>query len=277
MDQKLPKRLAGGSLFKEPLLVHFFLISILIATALPLYHALFIHPLFSQLLIKDKEEDAISIAKHLSSDIELKAGELEEASLPVAAFQKAVKQGNEFGLVKLKVYSKTGAVLFSTDSREVGEIHKGVHFQEVLAKGKVQTKVVQEGMKSLEGKTVHLDVVETYVPFVKDGHFLGAFEIYYDISERKDQLHNLLLRSFGLLVGLAACFMAITIVVLYKANKNIVERRRAEKALHDAHDTLERKVQERTQELLRVNEQLQAEIEDRKRAERKMTESKAKL
>jgi hypothetical protein len=202
VDQKTLKRIVEIGFFKQAMLRHFFLISIGIALAMPLYHAFFIHPLFRDLLIEDKEYDAISIAKHLASDIVLEEGGMGNASLPIVSYQEAVRKGNEFGLTKLKVFSNIGEVIFSTDPLDVGEIHKGVHFQEVLAKGNVHTNVLKKGTKSLEGKTVQLDLVETYVPLIKDGNFLGAFEIYYDVTRRTDQLSSLLHRSFGLLVGL---------------------------------------------------------------------------
>jgi two-component system, NtrC family, sensor kinase len=71
--------------------------------------------------------------------------------------------------------------------------------------------------------------------------------------------------------------MAIIIAVLHKGNQNIVERQRAEKALQDAHGTLEIKVQERTQELLSVNEQLKVEVKEREESEKRVSESKALL
>ena len=59
------------------------------------------------------------------------------------------------------------------------------------------------------------------------------------------------------------------------SNKELLARiqamdriRRAERALQRAHDELEKRVQERTAELVTVNEQLQQEVEERKRAEK---------
>ena len=49
--------------------------------------------------------------------------------------------------------------------------------------------------------------------------------------------------------------------------RDITERKQAEAMLQEAHDELERKVEERTATLLVTNQQLQREIEDRKRAE----------
>ncbi|MFQ5869002.1 MAG: PAS domain S-box protein, partial [Candidatus Zixiibacteriota bacterium] len=49
--------------------------------------------------------------------------------------------------------------------------------------------------------------------------------------------------------------------------RDITERKKAEEALRKAHDELEIRVQERTAELVRANEDLQAEIAERKRVE----------
>jgi signal transduction histidine kinase/DNA-binding NarL/FixJ family response regulator len=55
------------------------------------------------------------------------------------------------------------------------------------------------------------------------------------------------------------------------------ERQRAEEALRTAHDELERRVQERTAELAKANEALQAEITERKRAEEELKELLGKI
>lgn len=54
-------------------------------------------------------------------------------------------------------------------------------------------------------------------------------------------------------------------------------RREAEAALREAHDELERKVEERTAELQEANAALKEEIEERKRAERALRESQERL
>jgi len=55
--------------------------------------------------------------------------------------------------------------------------------------------------------------------------------------------------------------------------REIQERRRAQRALHRAYDEVETMVRARTAELARTNEQLQAEIVERKRAEEKLRRS----
>ena len=267
------------SVFKERPVRNFLFISVAFAVSLPLYYHLFVHPSLRAILTKDKAEEALGIAEHLSSQIKPESGKLERDSLPVVSLQEAVQEGNEFGLRKIRVFSSTGEVLFSSDAGEIGTLNEERYLQEVLEPGKFRVNVVKRGIKSLDGEVVSLDLVEAYVPLVRDGRSLGAFEVYYDITQAESQMNKLLAGSFGLIVAMAVCFLALVMAVLYKANEKTVKRQQAEReeAHQEAHKALEERVQERTQKLVRTNDQLQVEVKQRKEAEERTAESGAFL
>ncbi len=99
---------------------------------------------------------------------------------------------NAYELNKLKVFSRSGETIFSTDSEDIGKVNHKKYFHEIVANGNIHAEVVQKGTESLEGQKVTADVVETYVPRMTGDTFLGALEIYYDIMDRTKQFGSLL-------------------------------------------------------------------------------------
>jgi len=95
----------------------------------------------------------------------------------------------------------------------------------------------------------------------------GAPTIYFENRYRcKDGSYNWLAWSIAPLAEEG---------LVYAVGRDITGRRRAEEALQRAHDELERRVEERTAELIVANKQLKVEIEERKQAEETLRESEA--
>ncbi len=85
------------------------------------------------------------------------------------------------------------------------------------------------------------------------------------------RLHDVLINkgTFRNTDGAVAGLVGVTI--------DITERKKAEEALQAAHDDLERRVEQRTAELARANEELKLEIAERERAEEALRESRERL
>ena len=207
------------------------IVSSIIAIALPICVIMFIYPSFNKQLTKNVESEAVSIARHLSSMIMADLAELSPDTLSNKILYDIKGPIKDFGLMKLKIFSKSGEIIFSTDSKDVGVVNKEKYFHNIVAKGKTYTEVVKKDTKSLEYQIVKADVIETYVPIIKDDTFIGAFEIYYNISERQERLDNLLFRSSVVLIILATSLFGVILTVLFKAAKNIIEREKAELTL----------------------------------------------
>jgi hypothetical protein len=58
------------------------------------------------------------------------------------------------------------------------------------------------------------DVEETYVPIIKNNNFVGAFEIYYDITAEKERLDKLLTTTAVALFILEFSLIGAVIIVL---------------------------------------------------------------
>jgi hypothetical protein len=68
---------------------------------------------------------------------------------------------------------------------------------------------------------------------VKDGVFLGAFEIYYDITEKKPNLERWLLISFVIVIILALTVLILSALNVVKEKRRFIERKRTRYLLMD--------------------------------------------
>jgi len=222
--KKLRQNIPWASDFSRNLLI----VSILIVILLPAYNALFVYPSVTKLFTETITKDAMSIAKHFMSTFEGRIGELTEKSFDLQILEETNRLREDFGLTKLKIFSKSGKILFSTDPKEIGNMNNELYFQEIVGRGGLYSKVVKKNSDSLEHQRMLVDVVEAYVPWMKDGVFMGAFEIYYDVTEKKQSLERLLLISFVIVIILALSVLIISVMNVVKEKRRLTERKRAE-------------------------------------------------
>jgi len=214
----------------NPFLRHIWVFSIGVAIALILYNTFLITPSFARLLLTVTEADAVRITSHLASSLLMSEhAKITKESLNTELSKIEIERINKtFELMNLKVFSPSGEVLYSGDPNEVGEINQNKYFRDVVAKGQVYAKVVPKDEKSLEGRRVTRDVLETYVPLMDKGEFLGAFEIYYDITGSKQHLDTLLWQSSAIVVVFASALLAAILFILRRENLAIEKRRQLE-------------------------------------------------
>ena len=235
--RKLLQKISDNNILKVPFLRNILLVSLVIVIVLTLYDILFIFPAFTKLLTEDKRDDAIQIARHLSSFLVSQGAELKKNLLQAHLSEEIEQLGkvrDDFDLTKLKFFSKSGEVIFSSDPKDIGNINDKRYFKEIVAKGEVYAEVIHKDTESLEGQKMPADVVETYVPLMKDKEFLGAFEIYYDITARKAELDSLLSRSSMVLIILAFALLSVISITLFREKKTITERKNIQARLQEA-------------------------------------------
>ena len=227
--REIQKKIPGLNILKNPLLRSILIVSLAMVFGLPLYDALFVHPSYTKLLINSAKSDAENIARYLVSVYLSENDPLDEKTLLYSRLLSDVHQLKaNLELQRFKVYSKFGKIIFSTDPKDMGNVNRNKYFQNAVARGKTQTEYIRKNSKSLEGQKMTSDVVETYIPLMSDGAFLGAFEIYYNITDRKKLMDRIVSRSSHLLISLALGLAIVVVILLVKENKAFIERKRAE-------------------------------------------------
>ena len=266
-----------SNILKTPLLRNLLITSLAVALIFPLYGVFAIIPSFSSQFVKITEDEAERTASHLKNLIKKDTAELTKDSFSKKIIHEIDILKHDFLLEKLKIFSKQGEIIFSTAPEDIGKINKHDYFYNIVAKGNIFTKIVNKNTRTLEGRIVTADVAEIYVPMISSGSFTGAFEIYYDITQRKENLDNLLARIRLILFGIALGLMIIVLLIIFKTSENILERKQAETSLQKTHDNLENTIKERTADLKQSNEKLLNEINGRMQIESSLIESEERF
>jgi hypothetical protein len=202
------------------------------------------------------EDEALRIAMHLKSMIVIDNTRLKKEYIRTEFKEEALKLKNDLNIFKIKVFSPSGEVIYSTDSKDIGVINKKSYFREIVARGNSYSTIVKKDTRSLEGQLLSIDVVETYVPIMLHGSFAGAFEIYYDISSRKEMLDDQIVHSYIFIFAIVISLLIAVILSSFKATKAINEQNSAEEELIKYRENLEDLVAERTVELSKALEEV---------------------
>ncbi len=210
-------------MLKSKLLKKIFLISCAIIIIYPLASIHLIFPSITANLIKATENEAVRTARHLESMLLSGLSDLDKGNFTGSFIEKVYKAKRDFNFSKLKIFSPKGTVLYSTAPEDIGIINDKKYFHNTVAKGENYTKVVNKNSRTLEDQIIQTDVVETYVPIIKKGEFIGAFEIYYDITHQSDQLSNIVINSTVLPLVLMFMFHAAIIFIVVKSDQKTVK------------------------------------------------------
>lgn len=260
-------------MLRIPHLRNLFFIVLVIVACMPLYTLFVLHPAYRQQLIIDTEEESTRFATYLVRSLRLDGVRMERDQLPATIFEQVQMVKDDRHLIKLRFFSPDGEIIFSTEAAEVGKANSSDSFRNLVAKGKIYSKVVEKDHKTADGAVSKLDVVETYVPFMAGGRFGGAIEVYYDITTRADKVNALTLRTTLILMFFSLGFLTVMIVALNKTRISLEERERAKEALRRVNEELEGRVAERTLELSEANAQLTSEIAERTMAQMALSQA----
>jgi hypothetical protein len=200
--------------------------SLFTAVLLSYVSVFYLSPSFTKLIINNAESEAVKVGRYLSESF--RDMDKVTSELPSGFAGTASRAVADFELIKIKVFASDGEIVYSTLEKDIGKINEKDYFHNIVAKGRVFSTVVYKGTKSLEGQVVNEDVVETYVPIMHAGSFIGAFEVYFDITANKNDLDGLLFNSNALLMLIAAGLLLSVLVISFIARRSFIKQELAE-------------------------------------------------
>ncbi len=222
-------------------LVFFSVAAVLI---LPIYTIFFLSPAFVGFITGLKEQQAQRVAAHMESKLIPNETKLEKSMLTPDVLHKIDGTSKDFKLNKVRIMFPSGEILYSTNPEEIGEKIISSSFLASMANGVPIAQFTEKGTRSLEGEILSADIVETYVPISRDNKFIGAFQIYYDVTADRKRLSELVGDFYTTVFPIAVGLLCAVCITYYKANKNIIKRQEAEEKLRAQSAELQEKNEE---------------------------------
>ena len=244
---------------------------------LPLFTFTYLYPSMDNLLVRNSEEQSIKIANHFVEYFEVPDEALTQDHVSYDLKDEIFEMLENFSLEKVKVYSSTGEVLFSTEPKDIGQVNNSDYFNVIVMRGQSFTNLVKKDAQTLEGRLVEKDVIETYIPIRGKETIVGAFEIYVDLTDTKSLYNTLVYQTSIAIFSVAILLLVALVVSIYFLAKNMEARDKAEKQLNEHREELELLVKQRTAEVTATNVQLQDDIAKRIKAENALQISESKF
>lgn len=204
--------------------------SCLFVLTFPLYSIFWVYPHFTKIVTFEKEVSAKQIASHISKMLVLDSATNTITRESITDhFIKILKEAqSDFDLTKIKIFSSQGEVVYSTDTKDIGDLNTKPYFTGIVSKGKIFSKVVQNNEKTMEGEVVKKDVVETYVPLMRKMHFIGAFEIYYDITYSGHNTYKFAAKSLTIVIVTSLFLLVCILLISFSAITYLKKQRKTE-------------------------------------------------
>jgi len=194
---------------------------------------------FYEKLIINIIDDANKIAKYIS------IYHNEKKSNDVLN-NKLLKIQTTFNIKKIKLFDNNGLIFYSSHNQEIGQKTKQKEFFTMVAKGQVFYKIINyENNPNSKN-------AEIYIPVFKNGNFIGASEIYYDITSKLISLNELEYKMKWIHTSILSLTVLTIFVLLFISGRNSLIR----KYNHEKNKKNELSLQQHTR-LLALKEMLE--------------------
>ena len=193
------------------------------------------HEVLQRYVVKNAEEDAIEVSSALlaeerdkivvlhadgESRMQVRPDDMPRLDRHVRGFLAP------FGIVKIKIYSDDGVIVYSTEAKLIGKVDReNTRLQRALA-GAFDSKLEKkEEVKDLADELkFDVDVVETYIPIRDlDKKVIGSFEVYIDVTKHVTQFRTAVALSLGILGGILVLVFALSFLLVRSRTRDIKE------------------------------------------------------
>jgi len=212
----------------------FVIFSILSLIAILFIVNLGIHKILIQNHINEAEHDATGISQAifeddraiLTSDLEgevtlnIKPEDFPEVDKSMLHFL------NPLNIVKIKVFSKDGEIIYSTDHTIIGQIDANNEKLNRALNGEIVSKLEkkEEVWDTTGEQRFDIDVVETYLP-VRDENqkIIGSFEVYLDISRYQEGTKKALRLSMTVVAVVLVLVFGFLFFIMRRGTNELIE------------------------------------------------------
>ncbi|MDA8173656.1 MAG: PAS domain S-box protein [Nitrospiraceae bacterium] len=233
MKKQFPKINLKSNLLKGMMLVAVISVGLLAA-----YDVFFIFPSFNNLLMKSYERQSLKVARHVENVMLSENIQPGKTALPDSFKKETGLIIKDFGLWKIFVISPTGKIVYSNDQADIGRKLNEKFFFDVVAKGGIYSKYIPENTLTPGGQVARTDVISTYMPVMQNGRFLGACEVYSNVSAVMKEIRTLFVASFLILFLLLIGLLMVLIIIWRKAKQSAAARKKAEDVLAESENLL---------------------------------------
>lgn len=202
-------------------------ISIILSIFMLSFYPFYLNPLFQKEVIYEAQQNSITFSRFFISKYLLKDSVITNRQQFIEHEKSIQKDIKNFNLWKIRFFNPDGVIVFSSIENEINTKNQTPYFINKVAKGQIVSKMEKKGGRTLsEDAVVPFDVVETYVPIMKEQIFNGAFEIYLNVTDQMQRLKYLFWKSYTLII--ISVFLLTTLIIFFslKIDKSAKERKK---------------------------------------------------
>lgn len=194
---------------------------VLVCACLPLYATFVIWPSYDQLVISTTEKGLQAVAVAIIKDQQLLTPLSNETTVPPLLINEVERMRRTLSLPKIKIFTPQGQIVYSSAPEDIGNFTSQEFFPQMLIDGRARSKLAQKRLRHDDGRELAVEVIETYVPILNGPQAIGAFEIYYDVTEITRSLYHLMRNHLQVLAPTALILLIIALASTYYAQKSI--------------------------------------------------------